>query len=214
MMYHDETVRIYERLLEQKQSFSGGTQFSIGGLSINVESKDGIGGLIEEWFGAWCHDQGFKITNPKRLGSSQEFPDYYVGDDNGMLEIKAFDRDAGPNFDIANFESYCASLAVKPDRLNSDYIIFGYRLKGSILSISDIWLKKIWEITTSSERYPLKTQVKRDVIYNIRPASWYSERSRRPFSNSDEFVNAVYETQKQYRSLASSPDEEAFWRNR
>lgn len=39
-MYHDETVRIYERLLEQKQSFSGGTQFSIGGLSINVESKE------------------------------------------------------------------------------------------------------------------------------------------------------------------------------
>lgn len=209
-MYHTETIKIFNKLLEEKNSFVGGTKFTIGGLSIEVESKDGIGGLIEEWFGAWCISKGFKITNPKLLGSSQEFPDYYVGEDKAMLEIKAFNRDAGPNFDIANFESYCSSLAAKPQRIQSDYLIFGYRLNGASLRITDIWLKKIWEITTSSDRYALKTQIKRDVIYNIRPAVWYSDRSRKTFSNADEFVDAVYETQKEYRRLDRSPDEDAF----
>ena len=87
-----------------------------------------------------------------------------------------------------------------PERLNSDYLIFGYRLIESKLKIEKVWLKKIWEITCSSERWPLKTQTKRDIIYNIRPASWYSAKNRfKAFTKKENFVNALYETQFKYK---------------
>lgn len=198
-MYHEESIKIYEALLKNLESLQGGTVFKIGDVSIRVEGKDGLGGLIEEWFGAWAEEQGFKINNPKKEGGSQEFPDYYVGDDNSLLEVKAFDSSASANFDLANFESYCESVANSPERAESDYLIFSYKLSGSKLSIENIWLKKIWEITCPSERWPIKTQTKRDVIYNIRPASWYSTRSRfKVFSTKKEFIDAVFETQAEY----------------
>lgn len=198
-MYHEESIKIYEALLKNLDSLQGGTVFKIGDVSIKVEGKDGLGGLIEEWFGVWAEKQGFIIKNPKKEGGSQEFPDYYVGDDNALLEVKAFDSSASANFDLANFESYCESVANTPERVESDYLIFSYKLSGSKLSIENIWLKKIWEITCPSERWPIKTQTKRDVIYNIRPASWYSTRPRfKVFSTKKEFIDAVFETQAEY----------------
>lgn len=202
-MYHSESLKIYNKLLENLDSLVGGTTFSIGDISINVEGKDGLGGLIEEWFGIWAEKNGFKIFDPKKEGGSQEFPDYYVGNDKGLLEIKAFDSNASANFDLANFESYCESVANTPERTDSDYLIFGYKLTGSELKIERVWLKKIWEITCPSERWPLKTQTKRDVIYNIRPASWDSERSKfKTFGVKEEFVDALYETQEKYKGFS------------
>ncbi len=194
--YHNESQKIYENLLSIKDTLTGGTVFSLGDVSIDVEGKDGIGGLIEEWFGIWAIKNGFII---EKTLASQEFPDFYVGSDKALLEIKTFDRNAGANFDIANFESYCSSLANNPNRLYSDYLIFGYKVIESKLVIADIWLKKVWEITCPSERWALKTQTKRDVIYNIRPASWFSDRARfEPFNSANEFVDALYKTQEQY----------------
>ncbi|MFA0320393.1 NgoBV family restriction endonuclease [Vibrio sp. 10N.222.55.A3] len=211
-MYHKVSSSAFEQLKAEKPLLVGGTKFKISNIEIDVEGKDGLGGLIEEWFGLWSLQKKLAVHNPKALGNSQTFPDYFVGDDReGLLEIKSFDLDASPNFDIANFESYCESLSYNPTRLNSDYLIFGYRLKGNILTIGDIWLKKIWEITCPSERWPLKTQTKRDQIYNIRPATWYSSRSRyKPFSTKEEFVTALYDTQKEYLELSETPEEVRF----
>lgn len=198
-MYHSESQKIYDTLIKDIAKLKGGTIFSIGNVSIKVEGKDGLGGLIEEWFGKWAEEQGFNIKNPKKEGASQKFPDYYVGDNNDLLEVKAFDSSASANFDLANFESYCESIANTPNRTNSDYLIFSYELTGSVLSIENIWLKKIWEITCSSQRWPLKTQTKRNVIYNIRPANWYSENATyQVFTTKEDFINAVFETQAKY----------------
>ena len=91
------------------------------------------------------------------------------------------------------------TLRTWPSRTNSDYLIFSYKLTGSVLSIENIWLKKIWEITCPSERWPLKTQTKRGVIYNIRPAAWYSKNARyKVFTSEEDFINAVFETQAEY----------------
>ncbi len=198
-MYHEECIKIKNALLSNLSTLKGGTIFTIGDISINVEGKDGLGGLIEEWFGVWAEKQKFNIINPKKEGGSQEFPDYFVGNDRALLEVKAFDASASANFDLANFESYCESVASNPERVNSDYLIFAYKLNGAILSIENVWLKKIWEITCPSKRWPIKTQTKRDVIYNIRPAVWYSDRTTyKVFSSKDKFIDAVFETQSQY----------------
>jgi len=212
-MYHPVSCLALEYLIAQKCSLIGGTKFRIGSVELDVTGKDGLGGLIEEWFGVWALRNNLPIFNPKLLGNSQSFPDYYVGLNNeGFLEIKSFDMTASANFDIANFESYCESLSINPNRINSDYLIFGYKLNGSSLSIEQIWLKKIWEITCPSERWPLKTQTKRDVIYNIRPAAWYSNSSHyRPFNCKEEFVKALFETQKLYLNKTFTEEERRYY---
>lgn len=207
-MYHKVSKNLFNHL-KRELPLHGGTTFNMGKISIDVEGKDGLGGLIEEWFGQWAKSKNYVIFDPKKSGNSQEFPDYYVGNNqDGLLEVKSFDADGSANFDIANFESYCESLSYNPCRINTDYLIFGYKLDGSKLKIENLWLKKIWEITCPSEKWPLKTQTKRKVIYNIRPASWYSKNARFDvFSNKDDFVNALYLTQKQYLNLVSSHEE-------
>ncbi len=202
-IYNEESLKIYQKLDSIKTTLEGSTVFQFAGISVDVEGKDGIGGLIEEWVGIWAIAQGFDI---KKAAESQAFPDYFVGENNALLEIKAFNYNASANFDIANFESYCSSLAHNPSRLYSDYLIFGYEIIGHRISIKDIWLKKIWEITCPSERWPLKTQTKRNVIYNIRPASWYSSRSTyKAFNSPEAFVNALYETQEMYTGGSDKP---------
>ncbi len=208
-MYHQISTDLLNHLKRELPSLQGGTTFNIGQISIEVEGKDGLGGLIEEWFGRWAEANNYAVFDPKKLGNSQKFPDYYVGhQQEGLLEIKSFDTDASANFDIANFESYCESLSYNPNRVNSDYLIFGYKLEGSTLKIENVWLKKIWEITCPSQRWPLKTQTKRDVIYNIRPAAWHKNNTRFDvFSSKNDFVNALYQTQKQYLNISESNDE-------
>lgn len=198
-MYHSESLKLFNAITKQLP-LSGGISLTIGSINILSTGKDGIGGLIEEWFGIWAKANQFIIIDPKLVGGSQEFPDYYVGTDNGLLEVKAFDLDASANFDIANFESYCQSVSNFPARADSDYIIFGYRMNAGVLTIEKVWLKKIWEITCPSKRWPLKTQTKRGVIYNIRPAKWYSSRSTyHVFKTKDEFINALFDTQQAYK---------------
>lgn len=202
-IYHTETQRIYDHLQRIKHTLVGSTSFTLADLAITINGKDGLGGLIEEWFGVWAENEGYQIINPKKEESSQTFPDYYVGnncDGYQYLEIKTFDADASANFDIANFQSYCASLAEKPDRVYADYLIFSYRVTNGILQIVDIFLKKIWEITCPSETWPLKNQNKRGVIYNIRPSNFRNpSRSRyQSFSNANEFIEALFATEEQY----------------
>lgn len=201
--YHKETVKIYKALKAIQSELTGRTQFSLANLTININGKDGLGGLIEEWFGVWAEKEGFNIENPKKNGSSQKFPDYYVwndGEEKHHLEIKTFDDDASANFDIANFQSYCESLAENPERVYADYLIFAYQIKDGNLKINHIFLKKIWEITCASKRWPLKTQTKRDVIYNIRPSNFKNEKSGKhpSFKSKDEFINALFKTEEQY----------------
>lgn len=214
MTYHSESIRLLRALEQELPNLVGGTLFRIGDVQIAVEGKDGLGGLIEEWLGVWARQNSFLINSANSQGQSQEFPDYYIGTDNKLLEIKCFDASASANFDIANFDAYCKSLAFNPQRLFADYIIFSYTLNESQLSITNVWLKKIWEITCPSARYSLKTQNKKGIIYNIRPATFYSKRCRfDTFSNWKAFAEALYDTEKEYHSLSSSNNELIFSKN-
>jgi len=205
---HNVSKAIFTELKIQLPSLSGGTIFTLGTISKDIEGKDGLGGLIEEWVGEWAKLNKFSIYDPKvEEGTSQEFPDYYVGNSkDGYLEIKSFNSERSPAFDIANFESYCESLAANPHKLFSDYLIFSYKLDGAKLKIINIWLKKIWEITCGSKEFPLKTQNKRNVIYNIRPGSFQSlgDKIYPTFTDPNEFVNALYETEKIYKNLENA----------
>src|SRR6201986_4992378 len=149
--------------------------FTLNNLPVKVESKDSVGNMIQEWLIGWMKSENLSFeVNP----SSQKFPDIFLNltdKKKGLLEIKAFDFNRGAGFDLANFESYCNSLLTDAYRLDSDYLILGYKMTKHEITIHDIWLKKIWEISGGSGPYPIKVQEKKKVIYNLRPINWYSD---------------------------------------
>jgi len=177
----------------------GSINFTVKDLSILVKTKDTVGNLLQEWLKAW-----FEYSNIdfEENTNSQTFPDFLLDKDDhkkGLLEVKSFDFDRGPGFDLANFDSYCNSLLTNAYRLDSDYLILAYQMNDGVLSIKNVWLKKIWELACPSGTYPLKVQEKKSVIYNIRPSTWYSTRSRfKPFKSKEEFLSALNETRYQY----------------
>ncbi len=75
-MYNPESIKIKNELLKVLSSLKGKTTMILGGVSIDVEGKSGMGDLLEEWFGVWANKNNFSI---KKQSESQEFPDYFVG---------------------------------------------------------------------------------------------------------------------------------------
>lgn len=189
--------QIYEKLMRSYVPHSKGIiTFDFAGTSVTINTTDIVGATLQSWFRQWLIDNNIYFYEPE---NTQEFPDFYLDGDN-MLEVKAFNFRKTPAFDIANFESYCDSLQYESHRLNADYLIFGYSMYPvGHIKIDRIWLKKIWEIAGTSSRFPLKTQVKRNVIYNIRPSSDFKFDRDSPFRNKDELVKAIYETLALYR---------------
>lgn len=192
---------LYKKLVEEYNIIgeTGSIKFTVKDLSILIKTKDTVGNLLQEWLKAWFQQSEIDFEENT---NSQTFPDFLLDKDNhkkGLLEVKSFDFDRGPGFDLANFDSYCNSLLENAYRLDSDYLILAYQMKDGIINIKNVWLKKIWELACSSSTYPLKVQEKKSVIYNIRPSIWYSERARfKPFKSKKEFLTALNNTRYQY----------------
>ncbi|PER14661.1 restriction endonuclease [Bacillus cereus] len=195
--------QLYNQLLSLNlSSLPGNIIFNLAGVSVTIDTTDTVGITLQAWLKQYLIDNNIYFSEPT---NTQEFPDFFLDNVNptqNMLEIKAFNYRATPAFDIANFESYCSSVKFRPDRLNADYLIFGYLMStdGSIY-IHKIWLKKIWEIAGKSARFPLKTQVKRDMIYNIRPNSQFKFDNTGPFTCKEDFLQAIYHTLAEYKGI-------------
>lgn len=178
---------------------SGYISFNLNDLEVRIQAKDSIGNLLQEWFEAWLSSKEVWF---EKAANSQQFPDFFLSPQNpkqGLLEVKTFDWTRGPGFDLANFDAYCNSLLTDAYRLDCDYLIFAYTMDNGQIKIQDMWLKKIWEMACPSSTYPLKVQEKKNIIYNIRPSIWYSERAKfKPFRSKEEFLNALNETRYQY----------------
>ncbi len=176
----------------------GSVEIKLGNITAKYNGKDAIGDLLQEWLGEWMKSKNYYFRTKV---NTQEFPDFLLSesDTKDFLELKTFNAKASPAFDIANFDSYCTSLLTIPERIEADYLIFSYKMENSELSIDNVWLKKVWEMASPSGQDPLKLQVKRNQIYNIRPCTWYSNRLRfQPFTNKNDFLNAISETHKDY----------------
>lgn len=189
------------------ESITGNIIFDLAGISVTIDTTDTVGITLQSWLKQYLLYNNIYFKEPK---NTQEFPDFYLNDIDpyqNMLEVKAFNYNATPAFDIANFESYCSSVKVKPCRLDADYLIFGYLMSsnGSI-HIHKLWLKKIWEIAGKSSRFPLRTQVKRDMIYNIRPNTNFKVGTSGPFTCKEDFLKAIFGTLVKYKSESIAND--------
>ena len=201
--------QIYDLLKEQNlTSAVGGIKFELMGITVDVNDKSTIGYLFQEWLARWFNenDIDFRVKP-----NTQEFPDFLLDPDSdtkGLLEVKVFDAEAGPNFDVANFQAYCRSLKSHSYRMDADYLIFAYTLHNAKLQIVDFWLKKIWEITGPSDAYDVRTQVKQGIIYNIRPINWTSTQSKfKAFGTKEAFLQALHNTLSKYPQTASESAE-------
>ncbi len=176
----------------------GSVEIILGGVSAKYNGKDAIGDLLQEWLGEWLKENNYYF---RQRQNTQEFPDFLLSEEENtdFLELKTFNANASPAFDIANFDNYCASLLKIPERIEADYMILSYKMENSKLSIDNIWLKKVWEMSSPSGQNPIKLQVKRNQIYNLRPCTWYSTRIKYfPFDNKMDFLSAIYDTLELY----------------
>lgn len=202
-------IEIYDKLLNEFkiQDQIGSVEIILGGISAKYYGRDAIGDLLQEWLGQWLRHNNYYY---RTRVNTQEFPDFLLSEDDksGFLEIKTFNANASPAFDIANFNSYSKSLLLKPERLDADYLILSYKMIDSILTIDNVWLKKVWEISGVSGANPIVMQTKLKQPYNLRPLNWNTKNSKnKPFANKIEFLNAMVETHIKYAHHSESYSE-------
>lgn len=206
---------VYNKLINDDKilELQGQIKFYLGDVDIIVKQKDVVGNIIQEWLQGWLDKRGIEYVLSE---NTQMPPDFYLNPDNlttGLLEVKAFNRSASPGFDIADFRMYEEEIVEKPYMLDVDYLIFGYSMSDDgVVTIKDLWLKKVWEITRCMQNWALNLQVKQNVVHKIRPGVWYStQRVQFPmFECLEDFICAIEETVYQN---PKTHHEAANWKN-
>lgn len=186
-------------------SADGYIKFNLRDFDIIVEQNNVVGNILEEWLAKWFTQKGFDNIHNK----GQNSPDFWLDRDNlneGWLEVKSFTNN--PNFDVGAFRSYINEIIEHPFKLHAKYLLIKYRMEeDGLVIIENCWLKNVWEICCTSSRWALKVQCKRGVITNIRPATWYSERTDYPtFECLEDFLAALEQTIYRYHDTNSLAD--------
>ena len=190
---------VYEKLINEDNilQLEGQIKFYLGDVNIIVKQRDVVGNIMQEWLQGWLEARGIEYAPSE---NTQMPPDFFLNPDDktkNLLEVKAFNRSGSPGFDIADFRMYAEEIRDKPYMLDVDYLIFGYDMSDDgIVTIKDVWLKKVWEICRRMEDYPINLQVKNGIIHKIRPGVWYSEQATdyAIFESLEDYISAIEET--------------------
>ena len=205
-------LKVFEKLLDEDKllEIEGQIKFFLGDVDIIVKQKDVVGNIIQEWLQGWMDKRGIEYA---LNDNTQMPPDFFLNPDDkttDLLEVKAFNRSASTGFDIADFRMYEEEIIEKPYMLNVDYLIFGYDMSDDgVVTIKDLWLKKVWEITRRMDGWSINLQVKQGVVHKIRPGVWYSDRPGNipMFKCIEDFIaaieEAVYQNPKTHESAAT-----------
>lgn len=194
---------VFDRLVnvDKIKTVEGQIRFFLGDVDIVVKQRDVVGNIIQEWLEGWLVKNGIDFA-PNT--NTQMPPDIFLDPNDkkhNLMEVKAFNRDATPGFDIADFKAYIREIVEKPYMLHSQYIIFGYRMSDDgIVTIKDLWLKNIWDITRSSDKWAINVQYKNKIINKIRPCTWYTTKTTKypNFESLEHYLYAIEETMYRY----------------
>lgn len=190
--------QIYDRLVNVDKilTLNGQIKFYLGDVNIVVKQKDVVGNIMQEWLEGWLIKNDIEYAPST---NSQMPPDFYLDPNDktsNLLEVKAFNYEATPGFDIAAFTAFEREIIEKPYMLHVKYLIFGYRMSpDGVVTIKKVWLKNVWDICRPMDGWALNLQVKSKVVHKIRPAKWYSTGRTRfnCFDNIEDFLAAVEE---------------------
>lgn len=192
----DELFQYTKEQLEGKQ---GNITINFANHPIVYSGNDIIGNSLQEWLPSWFT---YLEVDIKPGEHTQEFPDFVANFDGNQydVEVKAWNCNNSPAFDIANFHSFLNQTFKSPSKLNAYFIILGYKPNEGFskgFTVEQVYLKRIWEITNKSQKYPIGLQVKRDTPYAIRPCAFHRKES---FKNREEFIEAIYKAFKLFPS--------------
>lgn len=179
----------------------GKISFKLSDFEITVQQNNVVGNILEEWLDKWMTNND--IDHEYNHGQSS--PDFWLNPDDknaDWLEIKSFT--GSPNFDIANMLSFIDEVISKPWKLNADYLCLKYSMDDyGIVTVDNVWLNKVWQMSCPSAKWAVKLQEKKGVIYNLRPATWYSSKADyKTFSCKEHFLSALDYVIKTYPSTA------------
>jgi hypothetical protein len=190
-MYDSKAVKIHSLIEKNLKNLCGGNLiFSMSGLKVSVDNLDIMGGVLQSWIKSYLKNEHNVdlYSNPK----TQEFPDFFLNKNLvGMLELKCFDANESPNFDLANFDKYLRAL-IQPGNcdIKADFLVLGYSYLDSKINISEVYLKKIWEMAGPSQTNILNLQVKQGKPVNIRPKN-FRKSNVGTFKSEDDFIAAL-----------------------
>ena len=192
--------QVYEKLLNEDKILEqkGQIKFYLNDLDVIVKQKDVVGNIMQEWLESWLKKNAIDYA-PSH--NTQMPPDFYLNPDDqtkDLLEVKAFNYEAQPGFDIADFNAYQEEIIREPYMLHAKYLVFGYQMQeDGYVVIKKMWLKNVWDICRRMEKWPLNLQIKDKVVHKIRPGIWYSESKRikfTTFTSLEHFISAIEQT--------------------
>lgn len=207
---------IYDKLINEDKikTVKGQIRFYLGDVNIVVKKKDVVGNILQEWLEGWLTARGVEYEpNP----NTQMPPDVYLQPNDhtsDLLEVKAFNRESSPAFDIADFKAFVNELIEKPYHIDTDFLIFGYIMDENAedVIIRDLWLKKIWEITKTMDNWPITVQYKNGILQKMRPGNWFTTRGNaHVFESMTDWLAAFEKTIYQNPETRSQG---AQWKNR
>ena len=97
--------QLYDRLNDSLLGEVGEIVFDLAGVSVKIDTTDSVGITLQSWLKQYLSDNNIYFSQPL---NTQEFPDFFLDNDSmekNLLEVKSFNYDATPAFDIANFDS-------------------------------------------------------------------------------------------------------------
>jgi len=192
--------QVYQKLLTEDKILEkkGQIRFYFDDIDVIVKQKDVVGNIMQEWLECWLkkNDVEYAPSN-----NTQMPPDFFLNPDDltqDLLEVKAFNYEATPGFDIADFNAFQEELIKKPYMLHAKYLVFGYKMQedGHVV-VKKMWLQNVWDICRRMAKWPLNLQIKDKVVHKIRPGVWFSESSRIKFKTFlclEDFISAMEET--------------------
>lgn len=176
---------------ELENDNTGKISFKLAQVEITVKQNNVVGNIIEEWLDSWLTQHDFDHI----YNHGQCSPDFWFDLDDrnkGWVEIKSFTGNA--NFDIANYMSFISEIVDKPWKLDSKYLCIKYTMNDEtgIVTIDNVWLKNVWEISSPSAKWAVKMQDKKGVIYNLRPSGLSVSSGRfSTFATLEHFLSAL-----------------------
>jgi len=188
--------QLHKKAIESIKGEKGVITINIGGIPKTSKSNSIIGNCVQEWIPQWLEDNGLKLEPNTH---TQSFPDFTadIGGKKYDMEVKCWNYNNSPAFDISNFDGFYREIYINPAKLYAKYLIFAYKPTTHGFIIENIYLKNLWEITGKSVKYPIGLQVKQGRPFAIRPVPFHKF-PEKAFEDVKGFICAIAETRKEF----------------
>lgn len=188
----DELSNLLRKKVHHKQ---GSIVIYVDGIPQISHSNDIVGNSLQEWLPAWFSDNGLDLTPNEH---TQTFPDFmaHFTDKDIPMDIKCWNFDAQPAFDIANFDSFYRTTYTDPEKITAKYLVIGYKPNKHGFTIEYVDLKNLWELLGKTKTKPLNLQVKQGKPYAIRPINF--KKKENGFNDVEKMIEAVKATRDIY----------------